>query len=133
MTDPYTRKSLAEVEDAAEKFGHGESQEAHFANQDLETEQTGLSFHRVKPGKRQGFGHKHREVEEVYVVIAGSGRVKLDDETLDVKRLDAVRVSPGVTRAWEAGDEGLELVAFSPLRTDDRGEMIQGWWGGDET
>jgi hypothetical protein len=59
--------------------------------------------------------------------------VKLDDATLEVKRLDAVRVSPGVTRAWEAGDEGLELIAFSPLRTDDRGEMVEGWWGGDET
>jgi hypothetical protein len=56
MTDPYTHKSLAEVEDAAEKFGHGGSQEAHFANRDLETEQSGLSFHRVKPGKRSARG-----------------------------------------------------------------------------
>ena len=128
MADSYTHKSLAEVEDAAEKFGHGDRQEAHFANQDLETEQSGLSFHRVKPGMRQGFGHKHAEVEEVYVVIGGSGRVKLDDDVLELERLDAVRVTAGVTRAFEAGDEVLELVAFSPRRADDRGEIIQNWW-----
>ncbi len=128
MADKYTHRSLAEVEDAAVKFGLGDRQEAHFANEDLETEQSGISFHRVKPGMRQGFGHKHDEVEEVYVVVGGSGRVKLDDDVLDVERLDAVRVSAGVTRAFEAGDDGIELVAFSPRRADDRGEIIQDWW-----
>ncbi len=128
MADPYTVKSLTEVEDSAAKFGFGESQESRFANTDLETEQTGLSHHRVRPGKRQAFAHRHDEVEEIYVVIAGSGRVKLDDDILDVKPLDAVRVSAGVTRAFEAGADGLELLAFSARRTDDRGEIIQGWW-----
>ena len=128
MADSYTRRSLAEVEDAAAKFGHGDRQEAHFANEDLETEQSGLSFHRVKPGMRQGFGHRHDEVEEVYVIVGGAGRVKLDDDVLDLARLDAVRVSAGVTRAFEAGDKGLELVAFSPRRADDPGEVIQNWW-----
>jgi mannose-6-phosphate isomerase-like protein (cupin superfamily) len=128
VADPFTHKSLAEVEDAAEKFGLGDRQEARFANEELETRQTGLSFHRVKPGMRQGFGHRHDEVEEVYVIVGGSGRVKLDDDVLELKRLDAVRVSAGVTRAFEAGDDGLELVAFSPRRADDRGEIIRGWW-----
>lgn len=128
MADSYTRKSLTEVEDSAEKFGLSEKQEARFASEDLESEQTGLSFHRVKPGQRQGFGHRHDEAEEVYVVVAGSGRVKLDDDVLELERLDAVRVAAGVTRAFEAGDEGLELLAFGPRRTDDRGEIIQDWW-----
>jgi uncharacterized cupin superfamily protein len=128
MADSYTVKSLTEVEDSAEKFGLGDRQEAHFASEELGTKQTGFSFHRVKPGKRQGFGHRHDDVEEVYVIIGGAGRVKLDDEVLDLKRLDAVRVSAGITRAFEADDEGLELLAFSPRRTDDRGEIIQDWW-----
>lgn len=128
MPGSFTHKSLTEVEDAAVKFGLGEDQEARFASADLEAEQTGFSFHVVKPGRRQGFGHRHEDVEEVYVVIGGTGRVKLDGDVLDLKRLDAVRVSAGVTRAFEAGDEGLELLAFGPRRTDDRGEIVQGWW-----
>ncbi len=128
MSD-YTVKNLADVEDAAAKFGFGETQESRFAARDLGAQQTGLSLHRLKPGKRQPFGHRHAEVEEVYVVLAGSGRVRLGDDTVDLTRLDAVRVAAGVTRAFEAGDDGLELLAVSPQRTDDRGELLEGWWG----
>ena len=124
----YTHKNLADVDDAAVKFGFAETQETRFANDDLETEQTGLSHHRVKANRRQAFGHRHDEVEEVYVVISGSGRVKLDEDVVDLKRLDAIRVSPGVARAFEAGEDGLELLAFSPRRSDDRGEILQDWW-----
>ena len=134
MREPYTHLNLSAVEDAAAKFGLGDTQEAHFANDDLATEQTGLSHYRIRPGRRQPFGHRHDDAEEVYVVLSGSGRVRLDDDLLDVRRLDAVRVSAGVMRAWEAGPDGLELVAFGPKRTDDRGELVQGWWtdGRDE-
>jgi mannose-6-phosphate isomerase-like protein (cupin superfamily) len=129
MTPPYTCKNLNDVEDAAAKFGFEESQESRFVRgDDLDAEQTGLSFHRFKPGKRQGFAHRHDDVEEIYVVLAGSGRMKLDDEVITLERLDAVRVSPGVTRAFEADNDGLEVLAFSPRREDDRGEIITGWW-----
>jgi mannose-6-phosphate isomerase-like protein (cupin superfamily) len=128
MPDPYTIKNLTEVEDSAAKFGFGEIGEARFASGDMESEQTGLSLHRVKPEQRQAFGHKHDEVEEVYFVVSGSGRVKLDDAIEDVKERDAIRVSPGVVRAFEAGPDGLEVLAFSPRRPDDRGEMLPGWW-----
>src|SRR5215208_2323268 len=98
MATAYTKKKLTEVEDSAPKFGYEEMQEARFATKDLETEDTGVSHLRVKPGKRQGFAHKHEEAEEVYVVIAGAGRVKLDDEVVEIAELDAIRVSPGVVR-----------------------------------
>ena len=119
MAAPYTLKQLADVEDSAPKFGYGEVQEARFARRDLEAEQTGVSYHRVKPGKRQGFAHRHERAEEVYVVLSGSGRVKLDDEVREVGELDAIRVAPSVTRAFEAGAEGLELLAFSPRAKGD--------------
>jgi mannose-6-phosphate isomerase-like protein (cupin superfamily) len=125
---PHTHKQLADVKDVAPDFGFAETHESRFPNDDLQTQQTGLSYHRIKPGKRQPFGHRHDEAEDVYVVVAGSGRVKLDDDIVDLKPLDAVRVSAGVTRAFEAGDDGLEFVAFGPRRPDDRGEIIQGWW-----
>ncbi len=124
----YAKKNLRDVEDSAPKFGFDELQEARFAHGDLETEQTGLSFHRVKPGKRQGFAHRHEQAEEVYVVLAGAGRVKLDDAIVEIERLDAIRVAPGVARAFEAGPDGLELLAFGPRRDDDRGEILQDWW-----
>lgn len=125
----YTHKNLLDVEDAAAKFGLGETHESYFATADLGGEQTGFSLHRLRPGRRQPFGHRHEDVEEVYVVVGGSGRAKLDDEIVELNRLDALRVSGGVTRAFEAGRDGLELLAFSPRRADDRGELLENWWG----
>jgi len=127
MPSSHTRIRLTEVKDSAPEFGHSGDQEARFATGDLEAEQTGVSHHRLKPGKRQAFGHRHEEAEEVYVVLSGSGRVKLDDEILEVERLDAIRVAPGVIRAFEGGPEGIELLAFGP-RHDGDGELIQDWW-----
>ncbi len=127
MASPYTHKKLTEVEDSAPKFGYDELQEARFANRDLETEDTGVSHLRVKPGKRQGFAHKHDEAEEVYIVVSGSGRVKLDDEIVELTELDAIRVSPGVIRQFEAGPDGIEVIAVG-ARHDGDGELIPDWW-----
>jgi mannose-6-phosphate isomerase-like protein (cupin superfamily) len=115
----YTIKNLRDVEDVAATQGFGEVQEARFAHDDLKAEQIGLSLQRVKPGKRHAFAHRHKEAEEVYVVVSGSGRVKLDDEVQEVGELDAIRVGPSVTRGFEAGDDGLELLAFSPRAKGD--------------
>ncbi len=127
MADPYTHKPLTEVDDSAPGFGYGELQEARFATADLDATDTGVSFHRVKPSKRQGFAHVHERAEEVYVVVAGSGRAKLGDEIIELQTLDALRVAPQVVRQFEAGPEGLELVAFGP-RHDGDGDIIPGWW-----
>lgn len=127
MRLPFTHKKLTEVKDSAPEFGMEEVQEARFAKNDLDAEKTGVSHHRLKPGQRTPFGHKHEEAEEVYIVIAGSGRMKLDDEIIEVTRLDAIRVSPEVVRAFEAGDEGIEVIAVG-ARHDGDGEVIPGWW-----
>ena len=128
MAAPYKLANLTEVEDSAAKFGFGHIGEARFANTELETEQTGVSLHRMKPNARQAFGHRHEEAEEVYVVIAGSGRAKLDEEIVELRDRDAIRLSAGVMHALEAGPEGLEVLAFGPRRPDDRGEMVTDWW-----
>jgi mannose-6-phosphate isomerase-like protein (cupin superfamily) len=128
MSSPYTISNLNEVEDSAAKFGYGHLGEARFANGDLETEQTGVSLHRVKPNARQGFAHRHEEAEEVYLVVRGSGRVKLDDEIVELREYDAIRLSPEVIRCLEGGPDGLEVIAFGPRRADDRGEMFNDWW-----
>jgi mannose-6-phosphate isomerase-like protein (cupin superfamily) len=115
----YTIKNLKDVEDMATSQGFGEVQEARFAHGDLDAEQTGISLQRVKPGKRLAFAHRHKEMEEIYVVISGSGRIKLDDKVEEVETLDAIRIGPSVTRALEAGDEGLEFLAFGPRAKGD--------------
>jgi quercetin dioxygenase-like cupin family protein len=123
----YTIKNLTETTDSAPKFGLDELGEAHFPREELGAEATGISYQVLKPGKRQGFGHKHDKAEEIYVVLSGSGRVRLDDEVRDVKALDAIRVAPSVKRAFEAGPEGLQWMAFGPHFEKD-GEMIQEFW-----
>jgi mannose-6-phosphate isomerase-like protein (cupin superfamily) len=124
----YRKKNLSEVEDMAMRHGLSETQEARFPQADLGAEQTGMNFLIVKPGQREAFAHRHRTAEEVYVVLAGSGRVKLDDGLVDLEPLDAVRVSPGVTRSFEAGPEGLRVLIFGP-RVEADAEMVQDFWG----
>jgi mannose-6-phosphate isomerase-like protein (cupin superfamily) len=123
----YTHKNLGAVKDSASDYGFGEVGEGRYANEDLATEQTGLSHLKLHPGKRVEFGHKHAKAEEVYVVIAGSGRIKLDDDIIDIVELDAIRVSPEVVRSFEAGPEGISLLAVGARHGHD-GEVIEDWW-----
>ncbi|HST55191.1 MAG TPA: cupin domain-containing protein [Solirubrobacteraceae bacterium] len=123
----YTIKNLEEVEDVAKNHGLGEMGEARFANKDLDAADTGVSLQRLKPGKRQQFGHQHEQAEEIYLVLSGSGRVKLDEEIREIGKLDAIRVSPETMRAFEAGPDGLELVAFGPHHSGD-GNLVPNWW-----
>ena len=123
----YAKKNLREVEDQAVKHGLSDTQEARFARGALGAEQTGLNFLTIKPGRREAFAHLHRTAEEVYVVLAGAGRVKLDDELVELEPLDAVCVAPGTTRTFEAGPDGLQVLIFGPHVEGD-GEMVEDFW-----
>ncbi len=120
----FTIKNLREVDDAAAEAGVSDSLEARFAHEDLDSQASGISYQVVKAGQRQPFAHKHGEMEEIYVVISGKGRVKLDDQIEDVGPFDAVRIAPPVIRAFEAGDDDLVLLAFSPRAKGDA-EIVQ--------
>jgi mannose-6-phosphate isomerase-like protein (cupin superfamily) len=123
----YTIKNLREVEDSAAKFGYSEMQESRFPREDLGAEEIGLAYHVVRPAKRQAFAHRHERAEEIYVVLRGSGRVKLDDEIVEIGPMDSIRVAPSVARAFEAGPDGLELLAFGRRHPGDA-EVIQDFW-----
>lgn len=123
----YSKVHLRAVEDMAVKHGLSATQEARFPRADLGARQTGLAYLVIKPGQREAFAHRHGEAEEIYVVLAGSGRVKLDEELIALAPLDAVRVSPGLTRAFEADRDGLEILVFGPHVEGD-GEMIHDFW-----
>jgi len=129
MPAPYTHKKLTDVKDSAPDFGIGEFQQTHFATDDLEAEHTGFTFHHINPDARPPFAHRHQAAAEVYVVLAGSGRAKLDDDVVEIEVLDAIRVAPAVTRAFEAGPEGLDMLAFGARHAGD-GELLEDWWTG---
>jgi mannose-6-phosphate isomerase-like protein (cupin superfamily) len=120
----YTIKNLREAKDSAAEAGLSDSLEARFAHEDLDSERSGISYQVMKAGQRQPFAHRHGEMEEIYVVISGSGRVKLDDEIEEVGPLDAIRIGPSVVRAFEGGDEDLVLLVFSPRAKGDA-EIVQ--------
>ena len=132
MGASYTIVNLAEVENMAEGHGHGETMEARFPSGALGLTDSGISVQKVKPGKRQPFGHRHNAQEELYVVLSGSGRINLDGEVLDVRALDAIRIAPEVARCLEADDDGVEVLIFGAPRLEnpmEDVEMLPGWWG----
>jgi mannose-6-phosphate isomerase-like protein (cupin superfamily) len=123
----YAKKNLREVKDSAREHGLASTQEARFPRADLGAEQTGINYLIVKPGQREAFAHRHRGAEEIYVALAGTGRVKLDEDVVDLKQLDAVRVSPGTARSFEAGPDGLEVLIFGP-RIEGDAEVVSDFW-----
>jgi uncharacterized cupin superfamily protein len=129
----YTLLNLkSDVDDSGERFGYAPHMEARFARKPLNLEQSGISYFKLAPGFRVPFGHLHSEQEEVYVLLSGSARVKLDDEILELKPMDAVRIPTGTTRGFEAADEGAEILAFGAPNTDNKDiEMDQGFWPAD--
>ncbi len=120
-----------EIEDSAKTFGLAPNLEAHFARGALGSATMGTSLFRYARDFRGPFGHRHRQEEEVYVVIEGGGRMRLDDEEIELRQWDAVRVDPEVARNFQAGPEGALLLAFghgSPGSATDA-EQLPGWWG----
>lgn len=126
----YTIFNLRESEDMAAKHGFGGAQEARFPWRDLDAEATGVALLRVKPDQRQPFAHRHDDAEEIYVVLAGSGRIKVDDEVHELGPMDAVRLAPYVARSVEAGSDGIEFIAFGPRHEGDS-EIVDDFWVDD--
>ena len=123
----FTHKNLRELEDAA--AGRGPEIEARFAREHIDSEHLGVSYFRYGPGYRAPYGHRHREQEEAYVIVAGSGRMRLGDEIIDLRQWDVVRVAPNVVRGFEGGPEGIEIIAIGTDRPEGGdGEMIKDFW-----
>jgi mannose-6-phosphate isomerase-like protein (cupin superfamily) len=128
MSD-YTHLNLKDVEDQAPKFGLSPDMEFRMARVPLELENAGVSYLRVGPNFRIPFGHTHKNQEEVYLVVSGGGRIKLGDDVRELKQWDAVRVHKDTMRGFEAGPDGVELIAIgAPNTGPGDAEMEQGWW-----
>lgn len=131
---PFTLRNIKhDLEDIGSVFDGAPDLEFRAATKPLELEQSGLSYQRVPPGYRfPPYGHTHKTQEEVYVVVSGSGRMKIDDEIVELRTWDAVRVAPGAWRGYEAGPEGLELLVIgAPNLGDAPRDDVEGqrdWW-----
>ncbi len=126
----YTRVNFKDdVEDMAKRFNFSPQMESRFARRPLGLEKQGLSYFRISPGVKQPFGHRHAEQEEVYVVLSGSLRVKLEDDVVELGQYDAIRVPGDVARGLEGGPEGAEILALGAPNTENKDtEMLPGWW-----
>jgi uncharacterized cupin superfamily protein len=122
----------SDVEDQAPNFGMSPNVEARFGRSALELQSSGISYQKIAPGFRPPFGHTHDKQEELYVILSGGGRMKIGDEVVDLGQWDALRVAPGAWRAFEAGPDGAELLAFGArcgMSPDDSDvQMEQNWW-----
>jgi mannose-6-phosphate isomerase-like protein (cupin superfamily) len=126
---PFT---LRNIKDDLEDIGSSFAPDLEFrrATEALELEKSGLSYQRVPPGCRFPYGHTHKKQEEVYVVLRGSGRMKVDDEIVDLKEWDAMRVPAGTWRGYEAGPEGLDILVIA-APSEAQSEDVEGkrdWW-----
>jgi mannose-6-phosphate isomerase-like protein (cupin superfamily) len=125
----YTIQNLKDVDDQAPNFGLSPNLEARMARVPLELENSGVSYQRIAPNFRLPFGHTHNVQEEIYVVVSGSLRAKLDDDVVELKQWDAVRVPRETMRSFEGGPEGAELIAFGAPNTGPGDANVQqGWW-----
>jgi mannose-6-phosphate isomerase-like protein (cupin superfamily) len=130
MTDstPYTVVNLKEVEDVAPGAGLAPNLEARFARKPLELAQSGLTYFRMAPGFREPFGHRHRTQEEIYVVVSGSMRMKLDDDMVELRAWDAIRIAPATVRGREAGPNGAEVLLFGAPQAEGDADLLREWW-----
>jgi mannose-6-phosphate isomerase-like protein (cupin superfamily) len=125
----YTTLNLKDVEDQAPNFGLAPDLEARMARVPLELEQFGLSYQRIAPNFRLPFAHKHKNQEEAYVVVSGSLRAKVDDDIVELRQWDVLRVDKDTVRGFEAGPEGAEVLAVgAPNTGPGDAETIQDWW-----
>jgi len=127
MDEKYTLTQLRDLDDAAQAGGFGEVMEARFARDALGAETIGVSLQRLKPAARGAFGHRHHRDEEIYVVVSGSGRALVDDEIVELGPWSALRVAPDAVRAFEAGEHGLEFLAFGTHTEDDAAIVDADW------
>ncbi len=124
----YTKLNFSDVKDLAPDYGMSDIGESRFARGALGAERIGLSRYRVKPGARLPFGHRHSASEETYVVLSGSGRFRVADDVFDVVADDIVYCAPDAMRAWEAGPDGMDMLAFGAHTEGEDTDMDREFW-----
>jgi quercetin dioxygenase-like cupin family protein len=119
----FSAVNLLEVDDSVGERVPG--LEGRFGRKHLDSRDLGISLFRYAPNLRAPFAHSHTEQEEAYVIVRGSGRMLLDEETRELREWDVIRVAPEVVRAFEAGPDGLDVIAIGGPKPED-GDGVPG-------
>lgn len=127
MDNGYAQINFDDVEDMYARYGMQDHGQSRYLREEVGAESIGVSLYALNAGRRTGFAHRHERVEEMYIVLAGSGRMKIDDDIVELRERDVVRVGPRSIRDFEAGPDGLELLAMGAHAAGD-GETIENWW-----
>jgi len=125
--EPFAIVNLLDLDDAT--GGRTEGLEARFGRAQLSSRDLGVSHWRYAPGTRSAVAHRHKEQEEAYVVVAGSGKALLDGKVYELRQWDVVRCAPPVVRAFAAGPDGMDVIAIGGPKPEGRdGEMLDADW-----
>jgi uncharacterized cupin superfamily protein len=86
----------------------------------------GARLWRLAPGQAST-RHRHRSQEELYLLLEGSGRARVDDELLTLAPLDSLLVEPGSVRQLfnDTGADQLWLVVGAPPEAANTLEMSE--------
>jgi quercetin dioxygenase-like cupin family protein len=123
----YAHVNLLDLDDSI--AGRVDGLEGRFGRSKLESRDLGISHWRYAPNLQVPAGHRHREQEEAYIVVAGSGRILVDDEVIELRMWDVVRLAPDTVRAFAAGPDGMELIAVGgPKPEGGDGEQVPVSW-----
>jgi mannose-6-phosphate isomerase-like protein (cupin superfamily) len=97
----------------------------------LEAEQLAVTLIRIPPHSdfEQGTGHRHGEIEEVYLVTRGTLTMRFGEEIERVEAGSAVRVAPQTMRSHRnEGDEPVEIWAISRRNDHSDSEKVEDFW-----
>jgi quercetin dioxygenase-like cupin family protein len=106
MSD-YSMVNLLDIENSAKD----PNVTGRFARGQLDSRDLGVSLFQYAPNFQSPMSHSHQVQEEAYVVVKGSGKILLGDDIKELKLWDVVRVAPNVERSFEAGPDGLDVLA----------------------
>ena len=92
----------------------------------LEASALGARLWRLEPGQAST-RHRHREQEELYLLLEGTGRIRVDGDLLTLERGDALLVDPGTLRQVfnDTGADALWLVVGAPPEAANTLEMSE--------
>lgn len=122
----WKKVNFSEVPDVSPD---GVAIEWRFARKSLGSPELGVSRFTYEPGARMPWGHRHKSQEEIYVVVSGNGRAKLEEQIIEVGPGDAIRVAPSVARSFEAGPDGMEVICIGGHKQEGQdGIRVEGFW-----
>ena len=64
-----------------------------------------VSVNNLPAGVSVPFVHSHKENEEIYIILSGKGKAVVDDETIELKQGDYVKISPAGRRQFFAAED----------------------------